>query len=78
MKLELMTIVNLAFCVVILLLGLRRYRQSGVRAFIFIGLGFLMYGVSHFSLLMGWDHIKTALVAVRSAGYILVILGLLV
>jgi hypothetical protein len=49
-----------------------------VKAFIFIGLGFLMFGISHVAVLMGWaGDIKTLLSLVRVGGYILVIIGLL-
>jgi hypothetical protein len=72
------TIINLILSAAILILGVKRYAQSGVKAFIFIGLGFLMFGISHMAVLMGWaGDIKTLLSIVRIAGYILVIIGLL-
>lgn len=72
------TLVNLIFSIAILVLGIKKYRDTGVKAFIFIALGFLMYGISHFSLLMNLAVAKELLIAVRSAGYILVIIGLLI
>jgi hypothetical protein len=71
-------LLNLALCAIILGLGIRRYSQSGVKAFVFIGLGFLMFGISHIATPanMTADY-KTILVFVRAAGYILVILGML-
>jgi hypothetical protein len=72
------TVINLILSVVILVLGIKRYMQSGVKAFIFIGLGFLMFGVSHVAALMGWaNDIKTVLSLVRAGGYFLVIAGML-
>jgi hypothetical protein len=72
------TIINLILSAAILVLGVKRYAQSGVKAFIFIGLGFLMFGISHVAVLMGWaGDIKTLLSLVRVGGYILVIIGLL-
>jgi len=75
---DIITLVNLIFSITILFLGIKKYKETGAKAFIFIALGFLMYGISHFALLMGWGGAKEALVAVRSAGYVLVIIGLLV
>jgi len=75
---DIITVVNLLFSLLIVYLGVRRYLSSGVKAFLFVGLGFFMYAVSHFSILMGWSSsLKTVLVGVRSIGYILVISGLL-
>ena len=34
-------VVNLVLSLTILVLGVKRYAQSGVRAFVFIGIGFL-------------------------------------
>jgi hypothetical protein len=70
---------NLLFCVIILILGIKKYKETGVKAFIFVGLGFTMFGISHTVTLMGYaGTLKAALVAVRSVGYILVIIGMLV
>ena len=73
------TIMNLTFCVLILILGIKKYNKTGVKLFIFVGLGFTMFGISHIVTLMGYaDMLKAALIAVRSAGYVLVIIGLIV
>jgi hypothetical protein len=72
------TIINLILSVAILILGIKRFMQSGVKAFIFIGLGFLLFGVSHVAVLMGWaGEMKTVLSAVRIGGYFMVIIGML-
>ena len=72
------TVLNLIFCIIILILGVKRYMQSGVRAFAFIGIGFLMYGISHFAALMGWSaSLASILAVVRAAGYVFVIVGLI-
>jgi hypothetical protein len=52
-ELDKITLLNLALSLTILLLGIKRYLQSEVKAFAFIGIGFLMFAISHFSLLMG-------------------------
>jgi len=72
------SLVNLIFSLIIIFLGVKKYNDTGAKAFIYIALGFFMYGVSHFALLMGWGGVREALIAVRSLGYILIIIGLLV
>jgi hypothetical protein len=72
------TIINLILSLAILVLGIKRFMQSGVKAFIFIGLGFLLFGVSHLAVLMNWaGDMKTVLSAVRIGGYFMVIIGML-
>ncbi len=73
---DLTTVLNLILSVTILILGIKRYMQSGVKAFALIGIGFLMFAISHLALLMGWTF-PTALAVIRAAGYILVIIGLI-
>jgi len=75
---DLITLINLIFSITILFLGMKKYKETGAKAFVFIALGFMMYGISHFSLLLGWGDAKEALITVRAAGYVLVITGLLV
>jgi hypothetical protein len=70
------TFLNLGLSLTILFLGIKRYLQSEVKAFAFIGIGFLMFAISHFSLLMGWGTYTTTLAIIRAAGYIFVIIGL--
>jgi hypothetical protein len=70
-------VVNLVLSLTILVLGVKRYAQSGVRAFVFIGIGFLMFAISHLFALMHWDaDLKTILAVIRVAGYVSVIIGL--
>jgi hypothetical protein len=70
------TLLNLVLSLTILFLGIKRYLQSEVKAFAFIGIGFFMFAISHFSLLMGWGSFTTILALIRLTGYILVIIGL--
>ncbi len=81
-------LVNLVFCIIILILGLRQYRKTGVKAYIFVGLGFVMYAISHIlymipsgtegMVMAKLPGIYEALIGVRSIGYILVIIGMAV
>ena len=74
---DITTVLNLILSLTILVLGVKRYMQSGVKAFVFIGVGFLMFAISHVCVLMGWAaDMKTILSIVRVAGYVSVIVGL--
>lgn len=75
---DLVLVANLIFSIAIVVLGIRRYQQTEVKAFLFIALGFLMYGISHAATIAGFGDLKTVLVGVRSLGYIFVIIGLLI
>lgn len=81
-------VVNTVFCILILILGIRQYRKTGVKAYIFVALGFLMYAISHILnmipsgtegvVMAKLPGIYEALIGVRSVGYILVIIGMAV
>jgi hypothetical protein len=72
------SMINLILSVTILVLGVKRFMQSGVKAFIFIGLGFLLFGISHVIVLAGWaGNMTTVLSFIRVGGYFLVIVGML-
>jgi hypothetical protein len=45
-EMDYITLLNLVLSTIIIALGVKRYAQSGVKAFIFIGLGFFMVGIS--------------------------------
>jgi hypothetical protein len=72
-----MLALNVAFCLTVVILGFRRYGQTQVKAFAFIALAYILFGFSHFALLMEWTFMKPLLTAVRAGGYILLIIGLL-
>lgn len=75
-----MSVINLIFCLIILVLGIRRNAKTGVRAFLLIGLGFTMFGISHVCKIFGISGpiINESLIVIRSIGYILTIIGILV
>lgn len=69
--------VNVLFCVAIVVLGFNRYRNTSARAFLFIAFAYLLFGFSHFALGMGWGFLKPMLTAMRTLGYVLMVLGML-
>jgi hypothetical protein len=72
-----MLLLNVVFCTLVVILGFRRYSQTGVKAFAFIAIAYILFGFSHFSLLMEWTSLKPILTALRAGGYITLIIGLL-
>jgi hypothetical protein len=46
-----MYLLNLLFAVTILILGVKRYLQTEVKAFLFIGLAYALFGFSHLAVL---------------------------
>lgn len=86
-KLDYEKVVNLIFCVSILMLGFKRWRSEGVRAFILVGLGFTLFGLSHLSGILGaqgvigietMEQLKSGFIWGRGLGYVLVLVGMLV
>ena len=73
-----MYLLNLIFAATILVLGIKRFLQTDVKAFLFIGLAYALFGFSHLAVLMGWTGIPAILSGVRTAGYIMVIIGLII
>jgi hypothetical protein len=72
-------VVNLILSLIIFFFGIKKYKDTGAKAFIYISLGFLMFGISHATGLLGYAApMKATLIAVRTLGYILVIVGMLV
>lgn len=66
-------VVNLIFCIIIFVFGLMAKKKSKSPAPLYVGLGFIMFGISHLAKLFGIaaDY-KTILIIVRLCGYLLV------
>ncbi len=72
-------VVNLLFCMVILILGIRQYRITGSKGPLIVGIGFTLFGFSHLASILGIAKvppIDNILVGIRSGGYIAVIYAL--
>lgn len=68
--------INTVFCVVIVFLGVKRYRTTGAKAFLFIAGAYFLFAFSHFALGIGWEFLKPTLTACRTVGYVMMVLGL--
>jgi len=66
-------VINLLFCIVILVLGYIVYRKKENFSAFLIGIAFGMFGVSHFTQLFGITQIPDiTFILIRAVGYILV------
>lgn len=65
--------VNLALCVIILLLGVWSYRKKKNETGLYVGIAFGLFGISHLATLLGYkDSLETVLIGVRLLAYLLV------
>jgi len=77
MALDLMTLINLIFCIIILALGITGYTRSKEMWPLFIGIAFGLFGVSHLLTLLGLkEALATLLIAIRIIAYLFVIFTL--
>jgi hypothetical protein len=67
---------NLLLCIVIFLLGYLVYRKQERISALLIGIGFGMFGLSHFTILSGIAFPEITFILLRVCGYILVAAGL--
>jgi PAS domain S-box-containing protein len=71
------TLVNLVFCIIIVLLSLWWYKKTGSYTPLYIGLAFGLFGISHLATLFDLTTpYQPILIIIRTSAYILVALGL--
>ena len=74
MTLDPIILTNLAFCAIILILGIIGYTKSGEAWPLFIGIAFGLFGVSHLLTLLDLkETLSTLLLAIRIVAYLFVI-----
>lgn len=65
---------NLVLCIIILILGIMGYRNTGTKEILFIGFAFGLFGVSHSAFLLGLSKaLASYLIVVRLCAYLLVV-----
>ena len=69
-------ILNLIFCVVIVVLAIIGYKRTDNTVPLYIGAAFGLFGISHFATVMGYASSTTALVIIRGLAYLIVIYAL--
>jgi len=74
---DLVSVLNTVLCVIIVILGILIYLRKGQMNALLIGIAFGLFAISHISTFLSlascWE---TALITVRTSGYILVIAAL--
>jgi hypothetical protein len=78
-SIDYMQLTNFMFCLAIVALGIIRYRNTDVKAFLFIGLAYALFSLSWIAQIAGLDEgvVKSVLTVVRMGGYSMLIIGLL-
>lgn len=71
-----LTLVNLIFCIIILVLSFLGYRKYDDSLLFFIGMAFGLFGISHLALLSGYSNNNMILIVIRTIAYLLVITAL--
>jgi CHASE2 domain-containing sensor protein len=70
------SVLNLFFCILIVILGYWAYRQKENVIALYIGLGFGLFGISHIAVLLGSQSSEISLLVVRTLGYLVVIFAM--
>lgn len=70
-------IVNIALCIIILILGYLGYKQNGNKAPLLIGIAFGLFGISHILKLFGLEvTLLNVIIVMRVIAYLMVVLAL--
>lgn len=73
---DLITLINLIFCIGIVVVSVWWKIKTDSNTPLFLGAAFLLYGISHLSLLLGMkDQLEPALVVIRICAYFLIFVG---
>jgi len=75
-EIDLVTIMNLALCIVIAALGYVRYKKSKSKIPLYIGIAFGLFGISHAITLLGIQGMMDILLVIRTLGYVTVVYAL--
>ncbi|MBI5679772.1 MAG: hypothetical protein HZC47_02615 [Methanobacterium sp.] len=67
------TIVNLIFCIIIVILGYAGYKKMDNTFPLYIGAAFGLFGISHLAVILGYASSEAGLVIIRGFAYLIVI-----
>ena len=70
------TIVNLFFCIIIVVLGYLGYKKTDSALPLYVGVAFGLFGISHLAVILGYASSEAGLVIIRGFAYIIVIFTL--
>ena len=70
-------LVNLTLCIIIFILGFLGYRKGGNRIPLYVGIAFVLFGISHLATILGLKNaLEAALIVIRTAAYLTVMFAL--
>jgi len=75
----LLNVVNIALCIVIVILGYLAYKKNKTVPALFIGIAFGIFGLSHILTVVGLGtSLMNFLIAIRTVAYLAVVLALFI
>lgn len=77
MDFDMVTMINLALCLLVFYAGFLAFRREKNPAWLYIGLAFVLFALSHFVTLAGASAaLYEPMAAIRALGYLLVVFGI--
>ena len=77
MTLDPIYLTNLILCIIIVAFGSLAYKRRGEKWPLYIGIAFVLFGLSHLLVLLGFKETLTSfLIAIRTIAYLLVVFTL--
>lgn len=67
------TVVNLIFCIVIVIFGYWAYKKMENPLPLGIAIAFGLFGISHLAVLLGFQNFEISLIVIRTFAYLIVI-----
>jgi hypothetical protein len=78
MTVEPVTIMNFILALIIFILGLWVYRIKKIVLAVYVAIGFGLFAISHFAILMGTNSSDISIIIIRALGYLVVIYALII
>jgi len=76
MAVELVTIMNFIFALIIFILGIWVYRVKKIVLALYIAITFGLFDISHLAMLLGANSSDIWIIIIRALGYLVIIFGL--
>jgi hypothetical protein len=77
MALEPVTVMNLVLALIIFILGIWVYRVKNIVLAVYVAIGFGLFAISHFLVLLGTNSSDISIIIIRALGYLIVIYALI-
>jgi hypothetical protein len=77
MALEPVSVMNFVLALIIFILGLWVYRVKKIVLAVYVAIGFGLFAISHFLVLLGTNSSDISIIIIRALGYLVVIYALI-